>query len=86
LVQQVASLNPTAAGLVDSFYALDGGRPYKDITVSGYAAQRADAERLGEADAWLARVQNETIAPAAADLSRTLASVKAAVAAAAVMT
>jgi len=86
LVQQVASLNPTAAGLVDSFYALDGGRPYKDITVSDYAAQRADAERLSEADAWLARVQNETIAPAAADPSRTLASVKAAVAAAAVMT
>ena len=85
LVQQIASLNPTAAGLVDSFYALDGGRPYKDTTVADYAAQRADAQRLNEADAWLARVQNETIAPAASDPARTLASVKAAVSAAAVI-
>jgi hypothetical protein len=85
LVQQVASLNPTAAGLVDSFYNLDGGRPYKDTTAADYATQRANAERLSQADEWLAKVQNETIAPAASDPQRTLASVKAAVAAASVM-
>jgi hypothetical protein len=28
----------------DSFYLLDGGRPYKDLTVQQFAAQRADAE------------------------------------------
>ena len=85
LVQQIASLNPTAAGLVDSFYALDGGRPYKNTTTADYASQRADAQRLNEADAWLAKIQNETIAPAASDPQRTLASVKAAVSAAAVI-
>jgi hypothetical protein len=86
LVQQIASLNPTtAAQLVDSFYALDGGRPYKDTTVTEYASQRADFQRLRDADNWLAAAMNEIISPAASDPERTLASLRAAVAAAAVM-
>jgi hypothetical protein len=85
LVQQIAGLNPTAAGLVDSFYALDGGRPYKDTTVTEYASQRADFQRLRDADNWLAAAMNEIISPAASDPVRSLASLRAAVAAAAVM-
>jgi hypothetical protein len=43
LVQLVVSLVPSATGLVDSFYALEGGRPYKDLTVEQYEQQAADA-------------------------------------------
>lgn len=44
LVQLILTLSPGASGLVDSFYALDGGRPYKDLTVDQFAAQRTAAE------------------------------------------
>ncbi len=44
LVQLILALSPGSSGLVDSFYALDGGRPYKDLTVEQFAAQRAAAE------------------------------------------
>lgn len=44
LVQLILALSPGASGLVDSFYALDGGRPYKDLTVPEFAAQRTAAE------------------------------------------
>ena len=84
IVQMISLLSPEAAGLVDSFYALDGGRPYKDLTVEAYAQQKADAARLAEANQWLASVFNEIINPAASDPARTLSSVKAAVALAAV--
>jgi len=40
----ILALSPGASGLVDSFYALDGGRPYKDLTVEQFAAQRTAAE------------------------------------------
>jgi hypothetical protein len=46
IVQGVAAAVPEIAGLVDSFYALDGDRPYKDLTVEQYAAQVADSESL----------------------------------------
>lgn len=41
LVDLVVQLSPQVSGLVDSFYALDGGRPWKDLTVQQFAAQRA---------------------------------------------
>jgi hypothetical protein len=69
---------------IESFYRLDGGRPFKDLTVEAFAQQKADAARLAEADQWLASVFNEIINPAASDPARTSSSVKAAVALAAV--
>ena len=68
---------------IDSFYALDGGRPYKGMTAAAFAAQRADAERLSAADALYADRINEILAPAASDPARTVASIQAAFAAAA---
>jgi hypothetical protein len=44
LVDLVVALSPQTSGLVDSFYALDGGRPWKDLTVEQYAAQKAEYE------------------------------------------
>jgi hypothetical protein len=44
LVQLILQLSPSSSGLVDSFYALDGGRPHKDLTVEQFAAQRTTAE------------------------------------------
>ena len=44
LVQLVLSLCHGQDSLVDSFYALDGGRPHKDLTVEEFAAQRTAAE------------------------------------------
>lgn len=68
---------------IDSFYALDGGRPYKSITVDTFAQQRADAERLAAADALYADRLNEILSPAASDPARTVQSIQAAFAAAA---
>ena len=44
LVDLVVQLSPQASGLVDSFYALDGGRPWLTLTVEQYEAQRIAAE------------------------------------------
>lgn len=44
IIQGLTQAAPDAAALVDSFYALDGGRPYKDLTVEQFAAQRTAAE------------------------------------------
>lgn len=44
IIQGLTQAAPDAAALVDSFYALDGGRPYKDLTVEQLAAQRTNAE------------------------------------------
>lgn len=41
----IAAVSENAAALIDSFYALDGGRPYKNLTTTEYAAQRAAAEQ-----------------------------------------
>lgn len=58
IIQGLTQAAPDAAALVDSFYALDGGRPYKDLTVPEFAAQRTAAET--EAAATSAR--NERLA------------------------
>lgn len=42
IIQGLTQAAPDAAALVDSFYALDGGRPYKDLTVQEFAAQRTE--------------------------------------------
>lgn len=42
IIQGLTQAAPDAAALVDSFYALDGGRPFKDLTVQQFAAQRQD--------------------------------------------
>jgi hypothetical protein len=44
IIQGLTQATPDAAALVDSFYALDGGRPHKDLTVEQFAAQRTAAE------------------------------------------
>jgi hypothetical protein len=44
LVQLVVQLVPQATGLVDSFYALEGGRPFKDYTVEQFAADQTAAQ------------------------------------------
>lgn len=44
IIQGLTQAAPDAAALVDSFYALDGGRPYKDLTVQELVAQRTAAE------------------------------------------
>ena len=44
IIQGLTQAAPDAAALVDSFYALDGGRPYKDLTAEQFAAQRTAAE------------------------------------------
>jgi hypothetical protein len=71
---------------IDSFYRLDGGRPFKDLTAEAYAAQKADAARTSAADAWAAAALNETIQPAMSDPARTIDTVKAAFLAAATVT
>jgi hypothetical protein len=71
---------------IDSFYALDGGRPYKGVTAAVFAQQRADAERLSAADALYADRLNEILAPAASDPARTVQSIQAAFTAAAQVT
>jgi hypothetical protein len=63
---------------IDSFYALDGGRPFKALTAATFAQQRADAERLSAADAYFATIMNEHIAPVASDPARTVDSIRAA--------
>lgn len=44
-ISGIAAASQDAAALIDSFYALDGGRPYKNLTTTEYAAQRAAAEQ-----------------------------------------
>lgn len=44
IIHGLTQAAPDAAALVDSFYALDGGRPYNDLTVQEFAAQRTAAE------------------------------------------
>ena len=57
-IQMVATLAPSINDLVDSFYALDGGRPYKDLTVEQFAAQRTAAESIAEKTLALELVTN----------------------------
>jgi hypothetical protein len=55
IIDGLTQAAPDAAALVDSFYALDGGRPYKDLTVEQFAAQRTAAET----DAAVTSARNE---------------------------
>jgi hypothetical protein len=56
IIQGLTQAAPDAAALVDSFYALDGGRPYKDLTVEQFAAQRTAALAKAEIQPiWTAR-------------------------------
>jgi len=81
-----AILGGDQAETVESFYRLDGGRPYKALTVEQFAAQRADAVRLAAADAYAASILNETINPALSDAARTVESIQAAFAVAVTVT
>ena len=58
IIQGLTQAAPDAAALVDSFYALDGGRPYKDLTVEQFAAQRTADESLALKNAALELVTN----------------------------
>jgi len=51
IIQGLTQAASDAAALVDSFYALDGGRPYKDLTVQEFAAQKAAADAVAERQA-----------------------------------
>lgn len=46
IVSAIVALVPDTAGLIDRVYALDGCRPYKDLTVQEFAAQRTAAESI----------------------------------------
>ncbi len=73
LVQLILALSPKASGLVDSFYALGGGRPYKDLTVEQFAAQRTAAAEQAEKDEVTqaaASLLNESINPTIASGNR----------------
>lgn len=84
IVQGIAEiLGGDQTATIDSFYALDGGRPYKSLTVTEYAQQRTDAERIEAANAVYAAKMNEHINPAIADPARTADSIRAAFTAAA---
>lgn len=78
IVETISGLSADAAALVESFYRLDGGRPFKDITVAEFATQRATAERLSNADAVFAELMNDFINPAISATDRSADSIKAA--------
>ena len=44
VISSIAGVTANVQETIDSFYALDGGRPYKDLTVEQFAAQRTAAE------------------------------------------
>lgn len=50
-ISGISQVSDDAATMIDSFYALDGGRPYKDLTTEQFAAQRAAAEAIAERQA-----------------------------------
>jgi len=43
-ISGISQVSNDAAAMIDSFYGLDGGRPYKDLTVEEFAAQRTAAQ------------------------------------------
>lgn len=43
-ISGIAQVSNDAVAMIDSFYALDGGRQYKDLTIEQFAAQRTTAE------------------------------------------
>ena len=57
-ISGIASASQDAAALIDSFYALDGGRPYKDLTTTEYATQRTAAQQAKTVEDGLAAVKD----------------------------
>lgn len=81
IITGIAVAMPSVAGLVSEFYALDGGRPFANLTAEQFAAQRAAAQAqdaLDLIDQAYATVANETIQPALSAANRTKASIAAA--------
>lgn len=58
IVSEIVALVPDTAGLIDRVYALNGGRPYKDLTAQEFAAQRSEAESIAVKNTALDLVQN----------------------------
>lgn len=58
IIQGLTQASPDAAALVDSFYALDGGRPYKTLTVEQFAEQRTTSQTAAAKQAALELVTN----------------------------
>jgi hypothetical protein len=87
IVSQIAALvGGDQSATIDSFYALDGGRPFKSLTATEYQSQRSDSERLTAADQYAAQKLNDVLNPAFSDPSRTVATIQAAFTAAATVT
>ena len=56
IITGISQVSQDAAALIDSFYALDGGRPYKYLTVEQFATQRAATLAKAEIQPiWIAR-------------------------------
>jgi len=56
IISDISQVSPDASALIESFYALSGGRPYKDLTVEQFAAQRTAAVAKAEIQPiWIAR-------------------------------
>ena len=78
-IQGIAAITPEDDdALIDGFYNLDGGRPFAALTVSQFAADRSDSQRLTRADQYAAQLENEYIAAAVADPARTAETIQAA--------
>lgn len=58
IIQGINLAIPGTSGLVDSFYALDGGRPFKALTVEQYQQQRDEANKAVDQAAITARITN----------------------------
>lgn len=58
IVSAIVALVPDTEGIVEKVYALDGGRPHKDLTVQEFAAQRTAAESIAGKLAALELVTN----------------------------
>lgn len=77
-ISSIAQASPDAAALIDSFYALDDGRPYKDLDEPTYASQKTAAQAtaaLAAIDQAYAIEANETIGPALTASNRTKESI-----------
>lgn len=46
VISAIVAMDNSKLGLIDEFYALDGGRPFKDLTVQQYATIKTDAAAL----------------------------------------
>lgn len=57
-ISGIAQVSDDAAAMIDSFYSLDGGRPYKDLSVEQFAEQRTAAESVAGKVAALELVTN----------------------------